>query len=107
MSRHMLAHFHWCAGCWEMGVPLSTLRRTARLSTTRPAGNRIHLEGRRPPVLPVAPAVYRQLLAVNPMYLFLTARIMKTGIRSAYVRTEVKRAVMMAGMVEMFIERTS
>ena len=49
---------------------------------------------------PVAPAVYRQLLAAKPMYLFLFLnRILKTQrVGFEYVRTEAKQAIMMAGI---------
>jgi len=47
---------------------------------------------------PVAPALYRQLLGAKPMYLFLK-RILELGdVRFQYVRTEAKRAIMMAGI---------
>jgi hypothetical protein len=47
---------------------------------------------------PVAPAVYRQLLAAKPMYLFLKRILELRGVRFQYVRTEAKRAIMMAGI---------
>ena len=47
---------------------------------------------------PVAPAVYRQLLAAKPMYLFLRRILKLRGVRYEYVRTEAKRAIMMAGI---------
>jgi hypothetical protein len=47
---------------------------------------------------PVAPAVYRQLLAAEPMYLFLDQILKLRGVRFDYVRTEAKRAIMMAGI---------
>jgi hypothetical protein len=45
---------------------------------------------------PVAPALYRQLLAAKPMYLFLKRILELRGVRFQYVRTEAKRAIMMA-----------
>src|SRR5215510_4824618 len=45
---------------------------------------------------PIAPAVYRQLLAARPMYLFLNQILNTRRVRFAYVRTEAKRAIMMA-----------
>jgi len=47
---------------------------------------------------PVAPALYRQLLAARPMYLFLKRILELRGVRFEYVRTEAKRAIMMAGI---------
>ncbi len=47
---------------------------------------------------PVAPAAYRQLLAAKPMYLFLNRILKPQVIRFDYVRTEAKRAIMMAGI---------
>src|SRR5262249_42395614 len=47
---------------------------------------------------PVPPAVYRQLLASDPMYLFLDRILRLRGVRFDYVRTEVKRAILMAGI---------
>ena len=45
---------------------------------------------------PVAPFVYRQLLAARPMYLFLNRNLKFRRVRFEYVRTENKRAIMMA-----------
>ena len=45
---------------------------------------------------PIAPAVYRQLLAARPMYLFLNQILKTRRVRFVYVRTETKRAIMMA-----------
>jgi len=47
---------------------------------------------------PVAPAVYRQLLAAKPMYLFLNRILKSRRVRFEYVRAEAKRANMMAGI---------
>jgi hypothetical protein len=47
---------------------------------------------------PVPPAVYRRLLAAKPMYLFLKRILERRGVRFQYVRTEAKRAIMMAGI---------
>jgi hypothetical protein len=112
MSRHMLPHFHWCAGCCKWVClcqhcvePLDFPRRAVDDLWIRSLGydrrrGRLEIEFTWKADVrvfyPVAPAVYRQLLAANPMYLFLNARIMKTAIRSAYVRTGAKRVVMMA-----------
>jgi len=47
---------------------------------------------------PVSPSVYRQLLAAKPMYLFFNRILELRGVRFRYVRTEAKRAIMMAGI---------
>ena len=44
----------------------------------------------------IPPARYRQLLAAKPMYLFLRRILKLRGMRFDYVRTETKRAIMMA-----------
>jgi KTSC domain len=45
---------------------------------------------------PVAPAVYRQLLAAKPMYLFLNRLLAWRSLRERRVRTEAARVLMMA-----------
>jgi len=45
---------------------------------------------------PVSPAVYRQLLAAKPMYLFLNRLLALKSIREQRVRTEAGRVLMMA-----------
>jgi len=45
---------------------------------------------------PVSPTVYRELITAKPMYLFLDRILKPRGIRFQYVRTEAKRAIMMA-----------
>ena len=45
---------------------------------------------------PVSPVVYRQVLAAQPMYLFLDRVLKSRSVRGEYVRTETKRALMMA-----------
>ena len=46
---------------------------------------------------PVSPVMFRRLLAARPMYLFLDQCILKSSrVHSEYVRTESKRAIMMA-----------
>ena len=47
---------------------------------------------------PVAPALYRQLLTAKPMYLFLHQILKPRSVRFQCVRTEAKRAIMMAGI---------
>jgi hypothetical protein len=45
---------------------------------------------------PVSLVVYRQLVAAQPMYLFLDRVLKSCSVRGEYVRTETKRALMMA-----------
>ena len=45
---------------------------------------------------PVSPAVYRQLVAAKPMYLYLNRILKSRRVRFEYVRTEAKQAIMMA-----------
>jgi len=49
---------------------------------------------------PVAPAVYRQLLAAKPMYLFLNRLLASRSLRSQRVRTEAGRVLMTARDLE-------
>jgi hypothetical protein len=42
---------------------------------------------------PVAPAVYRQLLAAKPMYLFLNRLLASPSLRAQRVRTEAGRVL--------------
>ena len=49
---------------------------------------------------PVAPAVYRQLLAAKPMYLFLNRLLVSRSLREQHVRTEASRVLMMAKELE-------
>ena len=49
---------------------------------------------------PVAPAVYRQLLAAKPMYLFLNRLPASKSLQEQRVRTEASRALMMARQLE-------
>jgi len=45
---------------------------------------------------PVSPVLYRQLLAAKPMYLFLNEILNAPQVRFEYLRSEAKRAIMMA-----------
>jgi len=112
-SRHMNSYFHWCAGCWKWVCdcehcvePLEFKRQPVddlwirSLAYDRPRG-RLEIEFTwRHDVRqfhPVSPQTYRRLLAARPMHLFLAQHIMRPRwITSEYVRTEEKRAVMMA-----------
>jgi hypothetical protein len=48
---------------------------------------------------PVSTVTFRRLLGSQPLYLFLNRYILKaSSIRSEYVRTEAKRALMMSRM---------
>jgi len=49
---------------------------------------------------PVAPAVYRQLLAAKPMYVFLNRLLASRSIREQRLRTEAGRVLMMARELE-------
>ena len=49
---------------------------------------------------PVAPALYRQLLAAQPMYLFLNRLLASRSLRERRVRTEATRVLMMARELE-------
>lgn len=113
MARYLNPHFHWCADCWEWVCdcvhcvePLSIKRRTVTDVQIRSLGydrrrGRLEIEFTWKDDVrqfhPVSPAMFRQLLASKPMYLFLDRHILKPSwIRSAYVRTESKQAIIMA-----------
>jgi KTSC domain len=99
----------------EMGLRLCPLRRAARYQATPSKGyiqiRSLGYDRRRGrleieftwmddvrQIYPVSPTVYRQLLPANPMYLFLNQILKPRGVRFQYVRTEAKRAIMMAGI---------
>ena len=110
----MNPHFHWCADCWEWVCdcehcvePLRVKRQPVDDLQIRSVGyDRLH--GRLEieftwtddvrQFYPVSPAAYRRLLAARPMYLFFDDMTKSRSIRSEYVRTETKRAIMMAGI---------
>jgi len=112
MPRHLNPYFHWCAGCWDWVCdcahcvePLNIKRQPVKDVQIRSVGydrrrGRLEIEFtwtddvRR--FYPVAPAVYRQLLRAKPMYLYLRQILKPGGIQFQYVRTEAKRAIMMA-----------
>ncbi len=50
----------------------------------------------------VAPAVYRQLLAAKPMYLFLN-RLASSSVHEQRVRTEAGRVLMLARELEQLL----
>jgi KTSC domain len=54
---------------------------------------------------PIPPAVYRQLLAAKPMYLFLDRVFKQQRVRFDHVRTEAKRAIMMARIASELLGR--
>jgi KTSC domain len=113
-SRHLNPYFHWCAGCWKWVCdcvhcvePLNITRQPVNDIQIRSIGydrrrGRLEIEFTWTDDVrqfyPVAPAVYRQLLAAKPMYLFLKRILELRGVRFQYVRTEAKRAIMMAGI---------
>jgi|SRR5215471_11526388 len=114
-TPHMNRYFHWCVGCWDWVCtcvhcvePLPATRQKVQdlwirsLAYDRRKG-RLEIEFTCKSDVrqfhPVPPALYRQLLAARPMYLFLERHILKSrSIRSEYVRTEAKQAIMMARM---------
>jgi KTSC domain len=104
-TPHMNRYFHWCAGCWDWvcdcrhcveplkDVQIRSLgydRRRGRLEIEFTWTDDVRQ------FYPVAPALYRQLLVAKPMYLFLKRILELRGVRFQYVRTEAKRAIMMA-----------
>jgi hypothetical protein len=114
MSRHLNPYFHWCAGCWKWVCdcvhcvePLNVKRQPVKDLQIRSLGydrrcGRLEIEFTWTDDLrqfyPIAPAVYRRLLAAKPMYLFLKRVLERRDVRFQYVRTEAKRAIMMAGI---------
>src|SRR5215831_9849069 len=113
-SRHMNRYFHWCAGCWKWVCdcthcvePLNVKRQPVKDIQIRSVGydrrrGRLEIEFTWTDDVrqfyPVAPVVYRQLLAAKPMYLFLNEILNTPRVRFEYVRTEAKWAIMMAGI---------
>src|SRR5215475_8373523 len=112
-SRHLNPYFHWCAGCWKWVCdcihcvePLNIKRQAVDDLQSRSLGydrrnGRLEIEFTWTDDVrqfhPVSPALFRRLLSSRPMYLFLDRYILKPSwIRSEYVRTESKQAVMMA-----------
>src|SRR5262249_25015743 len=113
-TPHMNRYFHWCAGCWDWVCdcrhcvePLNITRQPVKDTQIRSVGydrrrGRLAIEFtwtdhvRR--FYPVAPALYQQLFAAKAMYLFLKRILELRGVRFQYVRTEAKRAIMMAGI---------
>jgi KTSC domain len=113
-TPHMNRYFHWCAGCWDWICdckhcvePLTMKRRPVKDVQIRSVGydrrrGRLEIEFTWTDDVrqfyPVPPAVYRQLLTAKPMYLFLNRTVKSRGLRFEYVRTEAKRAIMLAGI---------
>jgi hypothetical protein len=114
MSRHLNPYFHWCAGCWKWVCdcvhctePLNITRQPVSDIQIRSVGydrrrGRLEIEFTWTDDVrqfyPVAPAVYWQLLAAKLMSVFLKRILELRGVRSQYVRTEAKRAIIMAGI---------
>jgi len=111
-TPHMNRYFHRCAGCWDWVCdckhcvePLDIKRQPVKdvqirsVSYDRRRG-RLEIEYTWTDDVrqfyPVAPVVYRQLLAAKPMYLFLNRILKSRRVRFEYVRTEAKQAIMMA-----------
>src|SRR5262249_39644328 len=94
-SRHLNPYFHWWAGCWKWVCdcvhcvdPLNIQRHRVKDLQIRSVGNDRRRGGLEiefmwtddvRQVYPVAPAMYRELLAAKPMYLFLEG-IQQRGI---------------------------
>jgi len=112
MSRYLNPYFHWCAGCWKWVCdcvhcvePLNVKRLPVNDIQIRSLGydrrrGRLEIEFTWTDDVrqfyPVAPAMYRQLLAAKLMYLFVNRILRARRVRFEYVRTESKRALMMA-----------
>ena len=112
MNVYLNPYFHWCAGCWDWICdcehcvePLNINRQPVKDVQIRSVGydrrrGRLEIEFTWTDDVrqfhPVAPAVYRQLLAAKPMYFFLNGILKRQGVRFVYVRTEAKRVLMMA-----------
>jgi len=113
-SRHLNPYFHWSAGCWKWVCdcihcvePLNVKRQPVNDIQIRSLGydrrrGRLEIEFTWTDDVrqfyPVSPVLYRQLLRAKPMYLFLDRILKPRGVRFEYVRTEAKRAIMMAGI---------
>ena len=111
-TPHMNRYFHWCGGCWDWVCdcphcvePLTMKRQPVKDVQIRSVGydrrrGRLEIQfiwtDDVRQFYPIAPAVYRQLLAARPMYLFLNQILKTRRVRFVYVRTETKRAIMMA-----------
>src|SRR5262249_37260594 len=112
-SRHLNPYFHWCARCWKWVCdcvhcvePLNVRRKQVKDIQIRSVGydrrrGRLEIEftwtDDMRQFYPVAPVLFRRLLAARPMYLFLDRYILKPSwVRSECVRTESKRALMMS-----------
>jgi hypothetical protein len=114
VNVYLNPYFHWCAGCWDWvcdcihcADPLNITRQPVKDIQIRSVGydrrrGRLEIEFTWTDDVrhfyPVAPRVYRQLLAAKPMYLFLKRVLEHRGVRFRHVRTEAKRAIMMAGI---------
>jgi len=116
----MNRYFHWCAGCWDWVCdcrhcvePLTMKHQPVKDIQIRSVGydrrrGRIEIEftwtGDVRQFYPVAPTVYRQLLAAKPMYLFLHRLVASRSVSEQRVRTEAGRVLIMARELEKLIE---
>src|SRR5262245_47461972 len=121
-TPHMNRYFHWCAGCWDWVCdcshcvePLKITRQPVKDVQIRSVGydrrrGRLEIEFTWTDdvrqFFPVAPSVYRQLLAAKPMYLFLRRLFTSRSIRVRRVRTEAGRVLMMTRELEQLISQT-
>jgi len=112
VSCYLNPYFHWSAGCWDwvcdcvhcvdpLNFPrhpvkdiqirsVSYVRRRGRLEIDFTWTDDVRQFD------PVSPVLFRQLLTAKPLYLYLRQILKPGGIRFQYVRTEAKRAIMMA-----------
>jgi hypothetical protein len=114
VNVYLNPYFHWCARCWDWICdcvhcvePLDGNKKTVKDIQIRSVGydrsrGRLEIEFTWTDDVrqfyPLAPAMYRQLLTAKPMYLFLNRILKSRRVRFEYVRTEAKRAIMMAGI---------
>ena len=112
MNIYLNPYFRWCAGCWDWVCdclhcvePLNIERQEVKDIQIRSVGydrrrGRLEVEFTWTDDVrqfhPVSPAIYRQLLAAKPIYLFLNRILKSRRVRFEYVRTEAKPAIMMA-----------
>jgi KTSC domain len=115
-SRHLNPYFHWCARFWKWVCdcvhcidPLHIPRHPVKDIQIRSVGydrrrGRLEVEFTWTDDVrqfyPVAPVVYRQLLAAKPMYLFLNRLLASRSLRAQRVRTEAGQVLMMARELE-------
>ena len=113
MNIYLNPYFHWCAACWDWVCdcvhcvePLNIKRQPVKVRSVGYDRKRGWLEIEFTwtddvrQFYPVSPSVYRQLLAAEPMYLFLRRLLTSRSIREQRVRTESGCVLMMARELE-------